>query len=388
MISDGRRDLAKAVPIQEVAERLGIGGLRRAGAAEMVGPCPVCGGHDRFGINTARGVFNCRRSGEGGDVLALVQYVLACDFQAALDFIVGKADVIPDAQELARRKARAEAADRERAEVAAAQRARAIRDAREIWHAARPGKGTSAEDYLAGRGITFDRWPPTLRFLPDHPYRKHWPGKGVVAWFRGPCMIAAVQTPDGRVAAVHQTWIDPDGNGKARITAPDGAVLDEKGKAWPAKLVRGSKKGGAIRLSPIDPAGRMVMAEGIETTASAMVAGVWPGATFWAGVDLGNMGGVQVKEPGKRWSGKPDLTDAQAWVPPEGIRRLLFVQDGDSDPAATRAKLEAGARRAMATRPGLVAEIMRAEPGTDLNDMLTAAQAADDQADTTKNDRG
>ncbi len=200
---------------------------------------------------------------------------------------------------------------------------------------------------------------------------KHWPERGVIEWMRGPCMIAGVQNAAGRVTAVHQTWIDPDGTGKATITAPDGSLLSPRGKPWPAKLVRGSKKGGAIRLTPRDRHGRLVMAEGIETTASALVAKVWPGATFWAGVDLGNMAGRMLKEPGHRWSGIPDLSDAEAFLPPEGVTRLLLVQDGDSSPKETRAKLQAGAIRAMKARPGLIAEIMSADAGADLNDMLT-----------------
>ncbi len=366
---DGRREAAKAIPILEVAHRLGIGGLRRAGV-EHVGPCPVCGGRDRFGINPPRGVFVCRVCDAGGDGLALVQHVLACDFPTALDYLLGEAEAAPDPAEVARRKAAAEAAERKQREAEAAARARAIRDAREIWHAAQPGAGTAAEAYLAARGVTFPAgWPPTLRFLPDHPYLKHWPGRGAVAWQRGPCMIAAVQNPQGRVTAVHQTWIDPARPGrKAQIAAPDGSLVDDKGKPWPAKLVRGSKKGGAIRLTPLGPSGVMIMGEGIEPTGSAWAAGIRPAAAYWAGVDLGNMGGRMRKVPGCRWSGEPDLEDAAAWLPPEGISQLVFIQDGDSDPKSTRAKLLAGLRRAMLARPGLRGWIVKAEDGRDLND--------------------
>jgi len=360
---DGRRDLAKAMPILEVATRLGIGGLRPAGL-ERVGPCPVCGGRDRFGINPARGLWNCRTCNDGGDQLALVQHVLACDFKSALDYLAGAADVAPDPAELAKRKAKAEAADTKRREVEVAMRARAVRQAREIWHAAQPGAGTMAEAYLAARGIRFESWPPTLRFLPDHPYLKSAGRSTLSEHHRGPCMIAAIQDAQGQVRAVHQTWVDPEQPGcKASITGPDG-------KAMPAKMVRGSKKGGAIRLSPTNKTARMVMGEGIETTASAMIAGVWPSAAFWAGVDLGNMAGRQIKEPGRRNSGKPDMGDTAAFIPPEGILRLLFIQDGDSDPNSTTAKLRAGAIRAQLARPGLQATILPADPGTDLNDMI------------------
>ena len=99
---DGRKAAAKAIPILEVAQRLGIGGLRRAGG-EHVGPCPVCQGKDRFSINPARGVWNCRICNRGGDGLGLAEHVLACDFQRVLDFLVGQADVAPDPAEVARR---------------------------------------------------------------------------------------------------------------------------------------------------------------------------------------------------------------------------------------------------------------------------------------------
>lgn len=351
------------MPILEVASRLGIGGLVRQGA-ERVGPCPVCGGRDRFGINPARGLWTCRVCDKGGDGLALVQHALGCDFRGALDFLLGAAEVQRDPAEVARLKAQAAEKEAKRKQVEETLRARAIRDAREIWASAAPGAGTPAEAYLAGRGITFATWPPTLRYIAAHPYMKA-AGRGLMReHHRGPCMVAAVQSPEGRVTAVHQTWINAARPGEKAV------IQDQDGQPMPAKLVRGSKKGGAIRLTAMDPAGRLVMAEGIETTASALVAGVWPGATFWAGVDLGNMSGRMLRQEGVRYSGQPDLEDATAWVPPEGITRLLLIRDGDSEPKMTRAKLLSGARRAMIARPGLKAEILAAEAGADLNDML------------------
>ena len=365
---DGRRAAAKAIPILEVASRLGIADLRPAGS-ERVGPCPVCGGRDRFSINPGLGVFVCRICDAGGDGLALAQHVLGCYFQAALDFLVGKAGAVVDTAELERRKRKATEAEARRQEYEAQARARAVRDAREIWHAARGIDPAPAQAYLAGRGITFAAWPPTLRFLPDHPARKMI-GRQLVTLHQGPCMVAAVQDALGKVTAVHQTWIDPARPGqKARITLPDGTPA-------PSKMVRGSKKGGAIRLSGMTAAGVLVMGEGIETTASMMmaaplVAAIPAGAAFWAGVDLGNMAGRQVKVPGARHSGQPDLDAAAAFVPPEGTRALWFLQDGDSDPAATRAKLLAGIRRARALRPGLRGFIISAPEGRDLNEIKT-----------------
>ena len=112
------------------------------------------------------------------------------------------------------------------------------------------------------------------------------------------------------------------------------------------------------------------MAEGIETTLSAMVARALPGAAYWAGVDLGNMAGARRLGPGLKYAGLPDLTDRDAFVPPQWVKRLVFVQDGDSAPKLTRAKLLSGLRRAMALRPGLTAAIVHPGEGIDMNDLL------------------
>lgn len=221
---DGRKIEAKAIPIMDVAVRLGIEGLAIAGQ-ERVGPCPVCHGKDRFNINPSLGIFLCRICGVAGDGLQLVQHVHGCDFKAALAFLVGDAAAQIDPAELARRIAKAKADEQKRNDFAVKQRARAMRDAREIWHAAQPGAGSPAEAYLAGRNVQFNEWPPTLRFLPDHPYVKLI-GRRLQTLHRGACMIAAIQDAAGQVRAVHQTWIDTDAPGqKPVITAPNGDVL-------------------------------------------------------------------------------------------------------------------------------------------------------------------
>jgi hypothetical protein len=50
---------ARAVPIEKIAAERNLG-LKRIANNELGGPCPQCGGHDRFSINTAKQVFNCR----------------------------------------------------------------------------------------------------------------------------------------------------------------------------------------------------------------------------------------------------------------------------------------------------------------------------------------
>jgi phage/plasmid primase-like uncharacterized protein len=43
-------DAAREIDILEIAQRYGA--LKRAGTSESVGPCPVCGGKDRFSVHT------------------------------------------------------------------------------------------------------------------------------------------------------------------------------------------------------------------------------------------------------------------------------------------------------------------------------------------------
>jgi hypothetical protein len=359
---DPRVDLARTRTMTEVVDKLPLEGLHRVGV-ELIGPCPSCGGRDRFSINLKKGVFNCRHCG-AGDPLALVQLVCDCDFMGAVEHLEGGREIEVDPAEIERRqKARAQ----EDAKAEADQekyRAYAKRRAVEIWRSAQPFWGSPAEAYLAARRVGLRSLPygfACFRFLPAHPYVKRIVGENRTL-HEGPALISAVQGPDGRFAAVHQTWINPaDPGTKARICHP------LTGKDMPPKMVQGSKKGGAIRLTGTVCMSTLVMGEGIETTGSALVTDAECGASYWAGIDLGNMSGKQTA----RNSGLPDLTDDRAFLPPSNVSRLIFIQDGDSEEKMTRAKLTAGLRRAMHTRPELSAQIVRAGDGVDLNDIHT-----------------
>ena len=74
---------ARAADIYTEATRRGAT-LVRVGH-EWIGPCPLCGGRDRFSINVRKQVFNCRVCQVGGDVIQLVQHLDACDFAKAVD---------------------------------------------------------------------------------------------------------------------------------------------------------------------------------------------------------------------------------------------------------------------------------------------------------------
>jgi hypothetical protein len=80
---------ARAVRIEQVIKQRGGLNLRRVGQ-ELVGPCPRCGGDDRFGVNIAKQVFNCRQCKATGDVIALVEHIDRCNFAAAVETLTGK----------------------------------------------------------------------------------------------------------------------------------------------------------------------------------------------------------------------------------------------------------------------------------------------------------
>lgn len=79
---------ARSVPILNEIERRDIT-LKRVGT-EYVGPCPKCGGEDRFAINVTKQVFNCRGCQTGGDVIKLVEHLDDCGFEQACTTLAGE----------------------------------------------------------------------------------------------------------------------------------------------------------------------------------------------------------------------------------------------------------------------------------------------------------
>jgi DNA primase len=85
---DAWTERARSVPLEHELARRDIT-LRRQGR-ELVGPCPRCGGDDRFAVNTVKQIFNCRGCGAKGDVIELVKFLDGCDFHAARVILAGE----------------------------------------------------------------------------------------------------------------------------------------------------------------------------------------------------------------------------------------------------------------------------------------------------------
>jgi hypothetical protein len=81
---------ARDADIVAMAERLGAS-LKRVTSTERAGPCPKCGGSDRFAVNIKRQVWNCRGCATGGaDAISLVMHVRGCNFREAVAYLTGE----------------------------------------------------------------------------------------------------------------------------------------------------------------------------------------------------------------------------------------------------------------------------------------------------------
>jgi DNA primase len=85
-IPSGSIARARRTPIQSIIEERGV---KLRGRVDCVGPCPVCGGTDRFSINVKKQVFNCRGCAVGGDVIRLVEHLEDRDFRSAIQRLCG-----------------------------------------------------------------------------------------------------------------------------------------------------------------------------------------------------------------------------------------------------------------------------------------------------------
>jgi putative DNA primase/helicase len=184
-----------------------------------------------------------------------------------------------------------------------------------IWREARPAVGTLVAVYLSARGITL-AVPPSVRF---HANLKH--PSGVYL----PAMVAAVQAEDGRMVAIHRTFLKPDGTGKASVERQ--------------KMMLGPCAGGAVRFAK--PGSIIAIAEGIETALSIALA--CPELAVWAALSTSGMVALRL---------------------PDVVREVIICADADP----------AGEKAALATAKRLITEgreVRIARPGKagDFNDL-------------------
>lgn len=162
----------------------------------------------------------------------------------------------------------------------------------------RPTPGGVVGRHLIGRGVT---WRADLDDLLEHPiapFSVYRAGRRT-----GRAMMAGIRSPSGDLTAVELTYLAPNG----RIAA---------GLRVPRKTVGQVPPGSAVRLCPA--AARMVVAEGVVTTLSAMIRFGLPG---WALLSAGNL-----------WR----------WRAPDGVAAVVIA--GDRGEAGERAAMRLAKR--------------------------------------------
>ncbi len=221
-------------------------GIRLHGRIDRCGPCPVCGGDDRFSINVRKQVFLCRGCNAAGDVIALVQHLDGLSFQEAVETLADSREPRPE-----RRQPPARTAEPARPQFWPI-----------LWERALDPRGTLVEIYLATRRLilpdiprdTAD-YPPAdcIRFDPDCKF-----GAGPNG-VRHPAMVVLV----------HNILTNaPQAIQRTALTA-DGTALKHNGKTLRMSL--GPTAGGAVKLSPDEDVEQgLCIGEGVETVLAGM----------------------------------------------------------------------------------------------------------------------
>jgi hypothetical protein len=245
MIANTEIERARAVKIQDEIERRGLN-LKRQGS-ELVGPCPVCGGTDRFAVNIRKRIWYCRKCGVGGDVLTLVQHLDGRGFKDAITVLVGDDKRTPTPQPKTAKR------QDDQTNVATAAW---------LWSQRKPiTDDTPPWLYLRTRRYT-GPIPATLGYLPardPHPA----------------ALIAAFGTTDEAEPGLIMAPKAIVGVHLTRLTADGEKAPNAVGKQ---RIMLGVCKGAPITISPPNDLLGMAVTEGIEDGLSVYQAtglGVW-----------------------------------------------------------------------------------------------------------------
>jgi hypothetical protein len=380
---DGWYALARSVPVLEVAASVGAR-LKKITAVEYAGPCPACGGTDRFSCNTHKNVFQCRGS-RGGSGIDMLVHVTGCTIIEAAERLTGEPrpdhtrDETPQEREArlkrnAERIAQAQEREEEQRKEDEAKAKRNVATIADILKRAVPVEGTQGEAYLKETR----KLEPPSRLLLDCKFVKdldYWgyadndSGNEIIQLATLPALIWLIRNFAGAVIGSSETYLDPQSPVKWTPTASPRNS---------SKKIRGTKLGGMIRMGPV---GRtLAIPEGPENGLAWWQRGEGPeDVTLAAAVDLGNLAGRSTGQVNHPWladrdgrparisNGIPDM-DHPGVVLPDGVEAVIILADGDSEPAATTMKVLCAANRFEVQ--GRQVSIVWPRMGTDFNEML------------------
>lgn len=232
------------------------------------GPCPICGGRDRFRFDDkqGRGTWYCNQCG-GGDGFRMLELVNGWSFRESairVEQIAGSFSL-----------------DVPKTESDEAQKMAAIK---RIWNETEPAsKGDPVWVYL-NRRAGIEIVPACVRFHPA----LHYTDGDANDYF--PALVAVVAGKDGKGVGIHRIYLTESGQ-KAPVAKPK--------KLFAGKPLAGS----AVRLGRESEC--LGIAEGIET---ALAASMQFGVVTWAAISSGFM---------------------EQWLPPAGISRVIVFGDND-----------------------------------------------------------
>ena len=293
-----------------ILPQLGVGASSLDGRH---GPCPMCGGRDRFRFDDkdGEGTWICSKCG-AGDGVRLVMMANGIEFAEAaprIEELIGSVEPAPIKVGLSEE-------DRKNALNRLWRLSSAIRadDAAGRWLAARVG--------LQGG------YPEDLRFVSRMRYSDPRADRSS----EHPGMIAMVRQSDGTPVTLHRTYLAPSGR-KADVSEP-------------RKLMAGkTPKGVSIQLA--QPGSILGVAEGIET---ALAAAAIFGVPVWAAINSSML---------------------EAWQPPAGVSEVIVFGDHDPKFGGQAAAFALAHRLACDDRLGVTARVeMPARAGDDWNDVL------------------
>lgn len=263
-----------------ILERLGIDSSY---LKNKHGPCPICGGKDRFRFNNKAGTgsFYCNHCG-AGYAIKLLLLVHQWDFRKAIDEVakilnISTGSYSADPIHISKHLERAFEGSG-LIELANENVQKQRKKLKETWDQA---LFVSSNDpvfrYLKARGVLLNDIPNVLRF---HPKLGYYDTDHV---FIGnfPAMLALVQNEKNELITLHRTYLGDDC--KADIKNP---------KKLMSAIYEGATRGAAIKLyKPIN--GKLALAEGIETALAFHTATQIP---VWATVSATGMESIIIPD--------------------------------------------------------------------------------------------
>lgn len=236
------------------------------------GPCPICGGRDRFRFDDKNGTgsFFCSHCGAGDGIKLLCSY-LQLSFVDALNWLSHFIDggCVDFSKKIS-------VVDLNHQTANAARKAIRLT---EVWNESRQvATGDPVSKYLMSRGLILSEIPSAIRCHHGLWYRMDEEERFVGPF---PTMLVQLTAPSGEVATLHRTYLTQDG---CKAPVP-------KVKRLMSPAVSGACSGASIRLFPAEAT--LGIAEGIET---ALACHIETGLPTWAAGNAGLLKAVVMPE--------------------------------------------------------------------------------------------